>query len=105
MEKFNNAGIRFFFNAKTGNCEQFQYGGCGGNDNRFGSIEECQNRLENHWIIASIGSLDPLDHWIHWIKGLLDYKILGLKDHQIKSLLDYKNIDHKIIGSWDHLIK
>ncbi|XP_076445385.1 actinia tenebrosa protease inhibitors-like [Babylonia areolata] len=33
---------KFFFNAKTGVCQQFVYGGCGGNGNRFDSVKECQ---------------------------------------------------------------
>ncbi|CAC5420354.1 unnamed protein product [Mytilus coruscus] len=32
---------RFYYNSKTGQCEQFIYG-CGGNDNNFQSIAECQ---------------------------------------------------------------
>ena len=32
----------FFHNAATGVCEPFVYGGCGGNENRFDSVEACQ---------------------------------------------------------------
>ena len=32
----------FFHNPDTGVCEPFVYGGCGGNDNRFDSVEACQ---------------------------------------------------------------
>ncbi|XP_064644029.1 kunitz-type serine protease inhibitor kunitoxin-Phi1-like [Lineus longissimus] len=32
------------FNSKQGQCEQFTYGGCQGNGNRFESIRECENR-------------------------------------------------------------
>ncbi|XP_076321612.1 thrombin inhibitor hemalin-like isoform X2 [Tachypleus tridentatus] len=32
---------RFYFNKETGTCEQFIYGGCGGNKNNFETIEEC----------------------------------------------------------------
>ena len=31
----------FFYNATSGMCESFVYGGCGGNDNRFTSVDEC----------------------------------------------------------------
>uniref|UniRef100_A0A8C6XA42 BPTI/Kunitz inhibitor domain-containing protein n=1 Tax=Naja naja TaxID=35670 RepID=A0A8C6XA42_NAJNA len=30
---------RFYFNAATGNCEKFLYGGCGGNKNNFITLE------------------------------------------------------------------
>lgn len=31
----------YYFNSKTNACEKFVYGGCGGNNNRFKSQEEC----------------------------------------------------------------
>ncbi|MBN1655655.1 MAG: BPTI/Kunitz domain-containing protein [Deltaproteobacteria bacterium] len=33
---------RFFFNADTGQCEQFNYGGCQGNANNFETIQQCR---------------------------------------------------------------
>ncbi|VDM26369.1 unnamed protein product, partial [Hydatigera taeniaeformis] len=30
------------FNSATGQCENFVYGGCGGNGNRFDEKEECE---------------------------------------------------------------
>lgn len=35
---------RFFFNVHTQHCEEFVYGGCEGNQNRFESLEECQEK-------------------------------------------------------------
>jgi hypothetical protein len=32
----------FYFNAVTGQCERFVYGGCDGNGNRFDALEECE---------------------------------------------------------------
>lgn len=35
---------QFFFNIHTQQCEEFMYGGCEGNQNRFGSMEECEEK-------------------------------------------------------------
>ncbi|KAL4712242.1 hypothetical protein ACJJTC_011103 [Scirpophaga incertulas] len=37
------AGLpRFGFNKNTGHCQSFTYGGCGGNNNNYDTLEECQ---------------------------------------------------------------
>ncbi|XP_054643767.1 tissue factor pathway inhibitor a [Dunckerocampus dactyliophorus] len=33
---------KYFFNIDTGQCELFEYGGCGGNANNFESLEMCE---------------------------------------------------------------
>ena len=35
--------FRFGYNKETGTCEEFNYGGCKGNENGFMSTEECSN--------------------------------------------------------------
>lgn len=38
---------RYFYNSQEGLCELFGYGGCGGNQNNFVSIEECEQHCGN----------------------------------------------------------
>uniref|UniRef100_A0A8C7A5D4 Tissue factor pathway inhibitor n=1 Tax=Neovison vison TaxID=452646 RepID=A0A8C7A5D4_NEOVI len=35
---------QFFFNIHTQQCEEFMYGGCEGNQNRFATLEDCQEK-------------------------------------------------------------
>jgi len=32
----------YHYNAESGQCEEFYYGGCAGNANRYETIEQCQ---------------------------------------------------------------
>ncbi|XP_073820808.1 male accessory gland serine protease inhibitor-like [Musca autumnalis] len=34
------------YRADTNECVDFIYGGCGGNDNRFGSKDECESKCK-----------------------------------------------------------
>ncbi|VDN20575.1 unnamed protein product, partial [Gongylonema pulchrum] len=38
---------RYWYNAVTRSCEPFDFTGCQGNDNNFGTLLECQNTCEN----------------------------------------------------------
>ena len=38
---------RWFFDADTGMCDMFIYGGCEGNENNFGTKEDCQKMCPN----------------------------------------------------------
>lgn len=38
---------RYFYNSQEGLCELFAYGGCGGNQNNFRTIEECEQNCGN----------------------------------------------------------
>ncbi|KAM9778826.1 papilin b, proteoglycan-like sulfated glycoprotein [Syngnathus typhle] len=37
---------RFYYNASTGRCQEFWFGGCQGNNNNFASLGECQTACE-----------------------------------------------------------
>lgn len=34
--------LKYFFKSTSGKCDQFYYGGCGGNENNFETKEECE---------------------------------------------------------------
>merc|ERR1711868_19276 len=36
-----------YYNAAEKSCQEFNYGGCGGNNNRFESMEQCQDQCHN----------------------------------------------------------
>lgn len=42
----NNFTVNHFFDLEYGKCSRFWYSGCGGNDNRFETIEECEGVCE-----------------------------------------------------------
>lgn len=35
---------KYFYDRQDGVCKPFMYGGCGGNDNRFDSKQECEQQ-------------------------------------------------------------
>ncbi|XP_064398256.1 BPTI/Kunitz domain-containing protein-like [Halichondria panicea] len=35
---------RYYFSKKSGECEKFIYGGCGGNANNFKTLQQCQQK-------------------------------------------------------------
>ncbi|KAH8381906.1 hypothetical protein KR009_000904, partial [Drosophila setifemur] len=46
------------YNSSAGQCQQFYYGGCGGNDNRFDSEADCSNRC-NPSVDTRFGEPEP----------------------------------------------
>ncbi|XP_038615324.1 carboxypeptidase inhibitor SmCI-like isoform X2 [Tachyglossus aculeatus] len=49
--------LRYYFDAETKQCEEFIYGGCGGNENQFHTLEECRNACDSSQISKSICQL------------------------------------------------
>lgn len=37
---------KFYFNKDSGECEEFLYGGCGGNENNFETKNECEEKCK-----------------------------------------------------------
>ena len=42
------------FDKEKGTCEEFNYGGCGGNMNRFGSKADCENACVSGKLFADL---------------------------------------------------
>lgn len=38
---------KYYYNSRDGVCDVFAYGGCGGNQNNFDTIEDCEDRCGN----------------------------------------------------------
>ena len=38
--------IRWFYDNEANKCESFLYSGCGGNENNFGTVDECSKKCE-----------------------------------------------------------
>ncbi|KAL7056993.1 hypothetical protein AAHC03_019043 [Spirometra sp. Aus1] len=39
--------VRYGYDERLGRCQKFLYGGCGGNKNRFPSMEKCMERCQH----------------------------------------------------------
>ena len=44
---------RFFFDASSGKCKEFVWTGCGGNLNRFDSLDECSSKCSRPQDVAN----------------------------------------------------
>ena len=40
--------IKYYYDKSSGRCEQFAFGGCQGNGNRFSSNEDCEHICVTH---------------------------------------------------------
>lgn len=54
---------RFFFNIFTRQCEEFMYGGCEGNENRFESLQECKEKCVRGRFLGTLLSWEMIALW------------------------------------------
>ena len=55
---------RYHFCKKSGKCEKFIYGGCGGNANNFKTLQQCQQKCgECIYILKSITYYVPMHNY------------------------------------------
>ena len=51
---------RYWFNAQNGQCELFQFSGCGGNDNNFRTFSDCQTACSGYGGLCVRTKVSPL---------------------------------------------
>jgi len=61
----------YFFNTDSGMCEKFNYGGCGGNSNRFETLKQCEDRCEN---ALGMGVCEDCKLAIAYVKAYIEDK-------------------------------
>jgi hypothetical protein len=61
----------YFFNTDSGLCEKFNYGGCGGNSNRFETLKQCEDRCEN---ALGMGICEDCKLAIDYVKAYIEDK-------------------------------
>jgi hypothetical protein len=53
---------KWYYNPSLGGCQEFVYGGCGGNGNRFSSLEECERICLHREELLPPGNDTALSH-------------------------------------------
>ena len=48
---------RYFYNSSSGECEQFIYGGCQGNDNNFNTVKDCEAKCKGQSTQLSVANI------------------------------------------------
>lgn len=64
----DNNQTRWYYNYADGLCDEFLYGGCGGNQNNFNTEEQCQDRCFDQFPTCSLPPLAGRcsEHLIRW---------------------------------------
>ena len=64
---------RYYFSKKSGECEKFIYGGCGGNANNFKTLQQCQQKCGECTITEQV--YVPIQHKLYNYATLISANI------------------------------
>ena len=68
---------RYWFNSQTNRCERFTYGGCGGNENNFKTLQECQRRCQ--WKLCKLFITAIIEYSVYlWYRRLWQFHVLWI---------------------------
>ena len=73
----DEATPRYFFNARKGICEEFTYGGCGGNRNNFGTLEECTQQCNPNGRIICYNIYSQFNYSVAYLQVVLHYALMS----------------------------
>lgn len=59
---------RYGYNSANGRCEQFVFGGCGGNANNFETVQECQDQCGGGAPVS--GKDTSMDVFLWWVQSM-----------------------------------
>ena len=87
---------RFFFNATSRKCEEFRFGGCEGNANRFDSEEECQD-----YCGCKLAGQKYLDLRQTYSRSASTVRFVSLSLHRVQTMqccFEGRNLFHTIMS-------
>uniref|UniRef100_A0A1A9WUS2 BPTI/Kunitz inhibitor domain-containing protein n=1 Tax=Glossina brevipalpis TaxID=37001 RepID=A0A1A9WUS2_9MUSC len=57
--------MRYYYNPETNACEEFKFGGCKGNENKFGFKETCEKACKKFTDTSSSSAKAPVTNEVH----------------------------------------
>ena len=64
---------RYFYNASSETCDQFLYGGCKGNENRFSDLVSCEEICRDRKLVEPIRSTIKTEDYTTFEDGFDDW--------------------------------
>jgi hypothetical protein len=93
---------RWYFNSDSNKCQQFMYGGCGGNQNNFLSEDMCKTICPGEWSISFRCHWGDIclfsDSWLKWTGDPLQNVIQIVWVYSLDEILSHDR--HMQLSYW-----